>query len=82
MLNGRHEDLVECSCCSKVRHPDLTAGVGSNAKVPKLLEWKCVRNFCCDCGVTKLNMTKCDMLANDKNMIDVMEWINAPQQGY
>ena len=81
-LSSRVEDLVEVSCCNRIEHPHLTYGVGSGARVPKLLKWDCVNNVCAVCGVdTKLQMKTCEILSNSELVIDVLEWINAPRQG-
>ena len=81
-LSSRIEDLVEVSCCKRIEHPYLTYGVGSGARVPKLLQWDCVNNVCTVCGVdNKLQMKKCEILSNSDLVIDVLEWINAPRQG-
>ena len=81
-LGRRVEDMVDLSCCPRTRHPHLTYGTGSQSKVPSLLQWKCVRKECTDCGVDRnLQMTKCDILDECAIVIDVLEWINAPRQG-
>ena len=50
--------------------------------MPKLLKWDCVNNVCAVCGVdTKLQLKTCEILSSSELVIDVLEWINAPQQG-
>ena len=82
-LNGRHEHLVKHSCCSKVPHHQLAIGIGSGFKIPQLIPWKCVWNNCGNCGIeNKLKMLECGVLTNDEHVIDVMEWVDAPRQGF
>ena len=81
-LRRRVDDMVKLSCCNQIPHPNLKYGTGSQSRVPLLLQWKCVRNTCTECGDDcKLTMTICDILSTNTIVINVLEWINAPRQG-
>ena len=49
--SGRYHDFIEASCGPKERHPLLSYNVGSQKKTARLLNWKCVKNTCTDCGI-------------------------------
>ena len=70
------------SCCERTRHYQLQYGIGSGTNIPLLLQWKFVHTRCTDCGIDKkLQLTECKTLSENTNLIDVLEWINAPRQG-
>ena len=77
-LVKRVKDLIDISCCERTRHPHLKYGAVSEAKVTSLLQWKCVRNMCQECGINKkLKMTECKVLNESAIVID----INSSRQG-
>ena len=51
LLDGRVKTLVEATCCAKVPQPSLKYGAGSNARTPRVIPWRCVRDKCTECGV-------------------------------
>ena len=78
-LNKRVEDLIELSCCPKLRHPELACGVRSSIRTPIFLRWNCVNNLCNKCGVEALlQMSTCKVLGD---VIPLLEWVHADHQG-
>ena len=81
-LNGYVEDIIEKTCCPMVRHSNLCYGTGSTIHIPKLIQWKCVKDDAFgDCGVEKMDFFTCPILATCEDTIDVIEWIYAIRQG-
>jgi hypothetical protein len=82
-LSGRYHNFIEASGCPKESHPNLAYGVGSTSTTPKLLNWKCVRNECNNCGIEKkLLLTTCPVLMNCTRDIPLMEWTYARRAGF
>ena len=74
--------MVEATCCPKIAQPSLQYGVGSNAKTPRLLKWKCVNGECNECGIEKLlDMQSCPILMNTHDIMQCIQWQEAPRQG-
>ena len=81
-LNKTVSDFIDSTCCARVAHHALTIGIGSSSSVPKLLGFHCVNNECEKCGIEhNLLFSKCKILSECIQEIDLLEWINAPRKG-
>jgi hypothetical protein len=40
------EDFIDCTCCPRVKKPDLACGVGSERFIPSFTLWKCANGNC------------------------------------
>ena len=75
--------MVELTCCPRVSHPTLKYGVGTTTCIPRLLCWNCVNDTCGECGIEHfVKITKCPILAENNDVINVLEWVHAPRQGF
>ena len=81
-LNKTVSDFIDSTCCARVAHHALTIGIGSSSSVPKLLGFHCVTNECDKCGIEhNLLFSKCKILSECVQEIDLLEWIKAPRPG-
>ena len=63
-------------------YPQLRYGAVSSARIPKLLNWDCVKNVCPNCGIEKnIGISVCKILCECNIQIDVLEWVHAERQG-
>ena len=81
-LNNTVCDFIDSMCCARVLHHESTIGIGSSSSIPKLLGCHCVNNECDKCGIEhSLLFSKCKILSECIQEIDLLEWIDAPRKG-
>ena len=80
---GKHwEDIVDTTCCNKVRYEMLTFKEGHSIIVPKMYPIKWVFGDCCNCGADEaLTFMKCPIFQNDVTPTNCLTWDAAPRRG-
>ena len=83
LLSGHVEEFIDSICCAKVSHPSLACGVGLSYRVPSFHKWICINGTCNQCGIdVKHKISECDILMNNEQVIDLLEWKDIPRQGF